>query len=105
MSVIDFPTSQPPTFAQLTRNPERDRAEVVLQAFIAGMKEEAIPRGVIIRTLFNHLMEQLQTAPDGDVSTKAQDAEQTNILNEIDSRWKRVRDALSAADPDFFKPP
>jgi hypothetical protein len=103
MTIIKFPDPEKPSFDILMRNPLRDRAEGVIQAFIHGMKEEGISRGMIIRTLFHHVIEELKDVPEDYQSTDAEDAEQTNILHEIDERWSQLRAGLVAADPEFFK--
>lgn len=105
MTIIKFPDPEKPTFDMLMRNPERDRAESVIQAFIHGMKEEGISRGMIVRTLFHHVIEELKDYPEDYVSTRAEDAEYTNILHEIDDRWSHIRRGFAAADLDFFKKP
>lgn len=105
MAIIKFPEPEKITFEMLMRNPERDRAEGVIKAFIHGMKEEGISRSMIVRTLFHHVIEEMKDYPEDHLSSIGEDAEYTNMVREIDERWAMIRKSFVAADPDYFKTP
>lgn len=91
------------SFTEMVTNQDRHRAELVLEAFVAGMKSEGIDRATIVRTLFDYVIHELGDTPQGgELPSPTEEVENRAIFNEIDAYWMGLRKQLEEAVPGYF---